>query len=222
MISALLLVFVVTIYTIDGKPYSLDQEVTKLLERRGKPVVCDANNAGSVVFAFDTSDGTKDFSEQKTYAGKVAKFLPENGKVKVAGIVYGGSTATSIPLGSQSTYDDLVNAIEGISQEEHGPRDEADALKAAAKLLTDSTGKRAIVLFVDGNADDANAAKAAADELRGEDIEILFAFPKDLYASLQSELKQIASEPYSLSLNAMNSLSLAESIGLVFDVQYSC
>ncbi|OWF48410.1 uncharacterized protein LOC110453073 [Mizuhopecten yessoensis] len=221
MISALFLL-VVTISTIDGMPYSLDEEATRLLERRGKPVVCDAGKPGSIAFVFDTADGTNDFDDQKDYAAKIAKFLPENGKVSVAGLVYGGSTATTIPLGSETTYDRLVSAINGISEEEHGPRNEAAALTAAAGLLKDSSGEKAIVLFVDGSAADAAAAKAEVEKLEGNEITVFFAFPKSLYSSLETELKEIATEPYSLSLNAMNSLSLAESIGIEFDIKYSC
>lgn len=174
------------------------------------------------MFVFDTADGTDDFAAEKAYAAKVAKFLPENGKVQVGGIVYGGTSEIVIPLGSQTTYDSLVAAINGISQELHGARDEAGALDAGDTLANGGSGVKVVVLFVDGAAADLNAAKATADKLRGEDIAVFLAFPKSLYGTLKTELQQIAAEPYSTSLNAMNSMSLAESLGIEFDLKYSC
>ncbi|XP_060073192.1 uncharacterized protein LOC132553005 [Ylistrum balloti] len=204
-------------------PYSLEQEVAKILERRGGPIVCDSGNTGSIAFAFDTAEGTTDFSEQKEYAKKVVKFLPDNGNIAVAGLVYGGSTAISVPLGSDKSYDDLVAAIGGISQEQHGPRDEAKALKAAGDLLMkEQSDVKAIVLFVDGSANNLEKTKAAADDLRGKGFNVFLAFPKELFKKIKPELQDIASEPFSMTLNAMNSLGLAESLGIVFDVKYSC
>ncbi|XP_069138661.1 uncharacterized protein [Argopecten irradians] len=220
MLSALLLMIVIT--TINGKPYTLNDEVSKLLERRGKPVVCDVDNSGVVAFVFDTADGTNDFPEQKKYVEKIIKFLPDNGKVSVSAIVYGGTATEVMPLGSAQSYDDLVAKIGSISEEVHGPRNEAGALEAAKKELAGSDGIKAVVLFVDGNAQDANAAATAADGLRDEEFKIFLAFPKEQYGPLESELHEIGSEPFSQSLNPMNSLVLAESLGIAFGAKYSC